>query len=135
VSGGGEANRIPTIDVARFYGIVLVYYGHVVERLMYLGSPAAAHHYKFIYSFHMLLFFVLAGFIAKESVPDLNVGAFVRSRLMSRLLPFLFFNLLLALFSLGVPRDFPPFPLETAGDYLAAARDTLTVLPIFNIPT
>ncbi|MDX9861170.1 MAG: hypothetical protein RBS99_09650 [Rhodospirillales bacterium] len=131
----GEPNRIPMIDLARFYGIVLVYYGHVVERMMYLGSSAAAHHYKFIYSFHMILFFVLAGFIAKERVHDLGLGDFVRSRLASRVVPFFFFNLLLAMFSLGLPRDFPPVPLASAGDYLAAAIQTLTTLPIFNIPT
>ena len=132
---GGEVRRIPAIDVARFYGIVLVYYGHVVERMMYLGSPAAAHHYKFIYSFHMILFFLLAGFIAKESVQDLDLKDFVKSRLASRFAPFVFFNLLLALLSLGVPRDFPPFPLASPGDYLSATAQTLTVLPIFDIPT
>ena len=135
MSDTGETQRIAMIDVARFYGIVLVYYGHVVERMMYLGSPAAAHHYKFVYSFHMLLFFVLAGFIAKDSVQDLSIRDFVKSRLASRLVPFFFFNLLLALLSLGVPRDFPPFPLATAGDYWAATVSTLTTLPIFDIPT
>ena len=60
------------IDIARFYGIALVYYGHFIERIMYLKNPTAALHYNFIYSFHMLLFFVLAGFIAKKS--DLKFG-------------------------------------------------------------
>ncbi len=135
MSIAGETQRIPMVDVARFYGIVLVYFGHVVERMMYLGSPAAAHQYKFIYSLHMLLFFVLAGFIAKASVQDLNIKDFAKSRLASRLVPFFFFNLLLALLSLGVPRDFPPFPLASAGDYWAATVSTLTTLPIFDIPT
>ncbi len=132
---GGESSRLPMIDVARFYGIVLVYYGHVVERMMYLGSPVAAHHYKFIYSFHMILFFLLAGFIAKESVQDLCLKDFVKTRLASRFVPFVFFNLLLALLSLGLPRDFPPFPLATPGDYLTATVQTFTTLPIFDIPT
>jgi len=30
------------IDIARFYGIALVYYGHFIERIMYLRNPAAA---------------------------------------------------------------------------------------------
>ncbi len=30
------------MDIARFYGIVLVYYGHIVEQVMYTGSAAAA---------------------------------------------------------------------------------------------
>ncbi len=132
---GGGSSRIPMIDVARFYGIALVYYGHLVERMMYLGSPAAALHYKFVYSFHMPLFFLLAGFIAKESVQDMRVGEFVKSRLASRFLPLVFFNLLLVLLSLFVARDFPPIPLENAEQYLSALKTTLTVLPVFNIPT
>ncbi|MCG8510957.1 MAG: acyltransferase family protein, partial [Rhodospirillales bacterium] len=131
-SGGG---RIVTIDVARFYGIVLVYYGHVVERFMYLQIPAGAHHYKFVYSFHMLLFFILAGFIAKESVQDLPVKEFIKTRLASRFVPLLFFNFLLALGSLVLARDFPPMPLDTPAQYLSALKTTLTVLPVFNIPT
>ena len=67
MSTGGETNRIAMIDVARFYAVILVYYGHIVERMMYLGSPGAALQYKFVYSFHMILFFVLAGFIAKRA--------------------------------------------------------------------
>ena len=83
----------------------------------------------------MILFFVLAGFIAKESVVDLSVKDFVKSRLASRFVPFFFFNLLLALVSLGAKPDFPPFPLDSAGAYLAATIQTVTVLPIFNIPS
>ena len=135
MSDSGSSERIPMIDVARFYAVILVYYGHIVERMMYLGSPGAALQYKFVYSFHMILFFVLAGFIAKESVVDLSVKDFVKSRLASRFVPFFFFNLLLALVSLGVKPDFPPFPLDTPAQYLAATIQTVTVLPIFNIPS
>ncbi|MGC3996914.1 MAG: hypothetical protein QM767_05030 [Anaeromyxobacter sp.] len=42
-----------------------MYDGHVVERVMYLQNVAAAAQYKLIYSFHMPLFFVLAGAAAK----------------------------------------------------------------------
>ena len=72
--------RIDYIDTARFLGIFLVYHGHVVERMMYLGNVAAAHQYKFIYSFHMPLFFVLSGFIAKDWAKEEPVGRFIRSQ-------------------------------------------------------
>jgi len=52
----------------------------------------------------MILFFLLAGFIAKESVQDLGLRDFVKSRLASRFVPFIFFNLLLALLSLACAR-------------------------------
>lgn len=130
--GGG---RIAYIDAARFIGIFLVYHGHVVERMMYLGNAAAAHQYKFIYSFHMPLFFVLSGFIARDWARDESFGRFLRSRFASRLVPLLVFNLLLALISLVAKPDFPPFPLATAADYLNAAVMTVTQLTIFNVPT
>ena len=52
-----SAKRFDYVDIARFYGIFLVYYGHVVERFMYLKIEAATLQYKYIYSFHMVLFF------------------------------------------------------------------------------
>ncbi|MCB2100414.1 MAG: acyltransferase family protein [Rhodobacterales bacterium] len=127
--------RIPMLDVARFYGIVLVYYGHVVERMMYLGAPGAALQYKFIYSFHMPLFFVLSGFIAAEGWRALGPGAFAKSRLASRVLPYLVFNLLLILISLVHRPDFPPFPLDSLKAYEIAGISTLIDLPFFNVPT
>lgn len=134
---GGDklTDRIRYIDTARFIGIFLVYHGHVVERMMYLGNAAAAHQYKFLYSFHMPLFFVLSGFIARDWAREESFGRFVRSRFASRLVPLLVFNLLLALVSLVAKPDFPPFPLATAADYLNAAVTTVTQLTIFNVPT
>ena len=59
--------RIPAIDVARFYAMALVFYGHFIERFMLLKNPAGFTQYKFIYSFHMVVFFVLAGYVVRES--------------------------------------------------------------------
>ena len=53
--------RIQAIDVARFYAMALVFYGHFVERFMLLKNPAGATQYKFIYSFHMVVFFCIGG--------------------------------------------------------------------------
>ena len=131
----GRGDRIDYIDTARFLGIFLVYHGHVVERMMYLGNLAAAHQYKLIYAFHMPLFFVLSGFIAKDWAEEESVGRFIRSRFTSRIVPLLVFNLLLALISLAHKPDFPPFPLATAVDYWNAAVMTVTQLTIFNVPT
>lgn len=127
--------RIAAIDIARFLGIFLVYYGHVVERMMYLGNQSAGLHYKFIYSFHMPLFFVLAGFIAKDWSAQQSGRQFAKSRLMSRIIPFAFFNILLLILALSFPRDFPPFPLDSWGDYLGGILNTMINIPIFNIPT
>jgi acyltransferase len=126
--------RVVAVDVARALGLFLVYHGHVVERMMYLGHEAAAHQYKFIYAFHMPLFFLLAGCIAKD-LSSLKPLAFLWSRVTSRLVPLLAFNGLLVLTSLVFPRDFPPIPLESAADYGNAALMSLTWLTVFNVPT
>ena len=43
-----ETGRIWLIDVARFYAMSLVFYGHFIEELIPLNNPAAAGIYKFI---------------------------------------------------------------------------------------
>ncbi len=128
-----DADRIAGLDTARFLGLLLMYFGHVVERVMYLQNAAAAAQYKLVYSFHMPLFFVLAGIVAKDRPQPL--GAFLRARLASRVVPLLFFNLLLAALSLAHRPDFPPVPLATAADYGRAGLATVTVLTVFNVPT
>jgi acyltransferase len=130
-----EANRIAALDVARIFGLFAVYYGHVVEQTMYLGNPASALQYKFIYSFHMPLFFVLSGAIARDWGKEMGPLAFAKSRLASRVAPLLAFNLALCLISLAVTPAFPPIPLHTAADYSHAIVMTLTRLPAFDIPT
>ena len=127
--------RLAYADVARLIGIFLVYHGHVVERMMYLGNAAAAHQYKFIYSFHMPLFFVLSGLIAKDWAAEQSIGQFAKSRFFSRIVPLIFFNAAMALLSLIHKPDFPPIPLATGADYASTALMTALQLPVFNVPT
>ena len=67
-------------------------YGHFIERVMYLKNPTAAAHYKFIYSFHMLLFLILAGYVASGRDLQLAFVKYLQHRVLSRLLPFVFFT-------------------------------------------
>ena len=55
-------NRITWIDNAKAIGIILVFYGHIIERFYNAGYNTVFSQYKFIYSFHMILFFFVAGF-------------------------------------------------------------------------
>ncbi|MBU1002870.1 MAG: acyltransferase family protein [Proteobacteria bacterium] len=121
-------------DIARFYGIVLVYYGHIIERIMYLKDPTAALHYKFIYSFHMPFFFLLAGFVAAPGKAALPPGRFLRQLAASRLVPYVFFSLLLALLSLVFCGHYVIVDLSSAKGYLQGAVATAMGFPIFNIP-
>ncbi len=126
--------RIPMLDVARFFGMILVYYGHIIERLMYLENPVATAQYKFIYSFHMPFFFLLAGFTVAPDKMLLPVGKFFKKTLISRLLPYFLFTALLAVLSLLFAGHFVVVDLSNAAGYLKGAAATLMGFPVFNIP-
>ncbi|MEM7792900.1 MAG: acyltransferase family protein, partial [Cyanobacteria bacterium P01_C01_bin.118] len=98
------SGRLPWLDAAKAYGILLVYYGHFVERISDLqglvGGTAAFAQYEFIYGFHMPLFFVLSGFVYKDK--GQTTASFVRHRLLTRIVPVIFFNFLaIGVLSLG----------------------------------
>ena len=130
-----STGRILVIDLARFYAIALVFYGHFIEEMMLLKNPAAAAQYKFIYSFHMVLFIVLAGYIAKEDHTQWSPGRFLKNRFFSRLLPFIFFTLVMMvppvffhgkLFNLGLP---------SVDGYIKGLINTIFGLPFFCVPS
>lgn len=56
-------NRIHALDTAKAIGITLVFYGHLVEQVAITdpGNTAAIAQQRFNYSFHVPLFFFLAG--------------------------------------------------------------------------
>jgi acyltransferase len=115
-----DNKRILSVDIARFYAIALVFYGHFIERMMLLKNPDAAVQYKFIYSFHMLLFFIIAGYVAKESDIEFGVGKFLKHRVVSRLLPFLFFTAIFMIVPIFFPGDFAQLKLPSVRGYWRA---------------
>jgi len=129
-----ENGRQSAIDVARALGLLLVYYGHFVEQIMYLKNPAAAVHYKWIYSFHMILFFILSGWVKGARPGTLPVRKFVQSTLASRIAPYLFFSILLAALSLVFTGWFPMLDLSSAQGYFQAAVSTGLGFPLFDVP-
>ncbi|MFF0911449.1 acyltransferase family protein [Microbacterium enclense] len=60
--------RVPFWDNARFAAIVLVVFGHAVQRLTY-DSDAAEALYLLVYAFHMPLFALVAGFFSSSAEP------------------------------------------------------------------
>ncbi len=130
-----KANRILVIDIARFYAIALVFYGHFIEELMLLKNPAAASQYKFIYSFHMVLFIVLAGYVSKESDVEWGVGKFLKHRFFTRLLPFIFFTLLMLVPPIFFDGKFFGLVLPSVEGYTTGLVNTVFGLPSFCIPS
>lgn len=72
--------------------MVLVFYGHFIEEFMLLKNSVGASQYKFIYSFHMVLFIVLSGYISKERKDEWGIKKFLTHSFFSRLLPYIFFT-------------------------------------------
>ncbi len=135
MDAGLKKNRILIIDIARFYAIALVFYGHFIEELMLLKNPAAASHYKFIYSFHMVLFIVLAGYVSNESNIEWSVGKFLKNRFFSRLLPFIFFTLLMMIPPIFFNGKFFGLVLPSVEGYTKGLVNTVFGLPSFCIPS
>lgn len=132
---GSNPNRILTIDTARCYAIALVYYGHFIEELMLLKNPAAADHYKFIYSFHMVLFIVLAGYVAKERSVEWDLRTFLKNRFFTRLLPFLFFTVLMMIPPAAFTGKSFGLALPSIEGYARGLINTAFGLPYFCIPS
>lgn len=78
------------VDISKAFGIFLVFYGHLLEVIVNEYS-VAFEQYKFIYSFHMPLFFFMSGFFGKQSI---NTFQRIKSLTIHRLIPVLFFSLL-----------------------------------------
>lgn len=127
--------RILAIDVARFFAMALVYYGHFIERIMMLKNPTAAIHYKFIYSFHLLLFFILAGYVARESDIEFGFGKYLKQRFVSRLLPFIFFTAIFMVLPVFFSGDFFNLKLPSVQGYIGGLISTAFGIPMFCVPS
>jgi glycerol transport system permease protein len=135
MSGDAAKERIDFIDIARFYAMAMVFYGHFIEELMLLKNPAAASQYKFIYSFHMVLFIVIAGYVAKESRVEWSCGKFLKHQFLTRLLPFIFFTFLMMIPPIFLDGKFFGLVLPSFVGYSTGLINTVFGLPSFCIPS
>jgi acyltransferase len=95
INAGNVTQRISWVDNAKALGIIAVFYGHIVQKIVWTTSiPAAGLQYKLIYSFHMPLFFLLSGFLMKET-QHRKLFIFMKNKFMTRVVPFFFFNILI----------------------------------------
>jgi len=95
--------RIEYLDRARAFGMFLVYYGHFVQKLIQSGGGnLAAVQWRLIYSFHMPLFFFLAGIFWRPNPDFLFV---LKDKLKTRIVPWIVFSLLLVPFWLAFDRS------------------------------
>jgi acyltransferase len=94
INVGNVTQRISWIDNAKALGIIAVFYGHIVIKIFATYPiPAAFLQIKLIYSFHMPLFFLLSGYLVKET-QHRKLVIFIKNKFMTRIVPFVFFNIL-----------------------------------------
>ena len=93
-----DPNRIEWIDRCKCIAIYFVVYGHLC-----LDN-------KYVYAFHMPLFFLLSGFVLNEKKYEFK--DFLKSRINGILIPYIFFYLLTWMYWLVVERNFRSVDLE-----------------------
>ena len=97
-----EGSRDQWVDIARGIGIILVVWGHVLRaNFTLINSPWAKAQDQLIYSFHMPLFFLLAGLFVW---PNLARGRakFLRGRWSAVIWPYLLWSLVSGLIALAL---------------------------------
>lgn len=90
-----DTKRVDWVDIAKGWGIVLVVFGHAARGLDSAGMTFSgfAEVDKFIYSFHMPLFFALSGFFFLTSVKK-GGREYLLSKVSTILYPYLIWSLI-----------------------------------------
>ncbi len=89
-----DQDRVAYIDMAKGLGMVLVLCGHLQNDTVFSFSPYLQGFCRWIFSFHMPLFFIISGilFAAKGEIPELPV--FFKKRFRSIMVPYILFSIL-----------------------------------------
>lgn len=97
-------NRMQGVDIARGIAIILVVFGHLIP----LGFV-----YKFIFSFHMPLFFFFSGFCTTERIKEKKFAPYLLKKVVTLLIPCWIYVNLYFMIRLG------------SHDYFAQIKDNL----------
>lgn len=94
---------LPYIDNLKGFAILLVVIGHVIQ---YLTDPYDFEHhivFRYIYSFHMPLFFMISGMMVKESYTKEQAWQTIRKRFLQLIAPFTLWTIIWSLTFLPHP--------------------------------
>ncbi len=86
------SNRLSWADNAKALGMLLVFWGHFIEKGAFSGYGDLNLVYRFIYAFHMPFFFLLAGYFYRPYSG--RFGSLFVNKIKTRLVPAAFFNML-----------------------------------------
>lgn len=93
--------RLQSFDLLKLFAIFLVLWGHCVQYLLssnHIDEPV----YRFIYSFHMPLFMMIAGMFASRSL-QMPLGAFVWKKAEQLILPCVVWGMLMTIGNIAQP--------------------------------
>ncbi|MBR5376735.1 MAG: acyltransferase family protein, partial [Lachnospiraceae bacterium] len=87
-----DRKRVAYIDLAKGIGMVLVLCGHLQNDTVFSFSPYIQGFCRWIFSFHMPMFFIISGmlFALKGEIPGMK--AFFRKRFSSIMVPYFLFS-------------------------------------------
>lgn len=89
-------NRIDYLDSIKCFAIILVVLGHVLQNVLYRDSFEEMHVFRYIYAFHMPLFFMVSGFVAKFNYPCFTLNR-IQKWAQRLLVPFFAFTFIIAI--------------------------------------
>lgn len=90
------AMKNQTLNVLKGFAIVLVVYGHVIQRTMVVAGQDFFSHpvFKIIYTFHLPLFVFISGYLLAFSLQRRSLRAVFLTRCKSLLIPFAVWSIL-----------------------------------------
>ena len=77
------SKRLSFIDIARAFAIIFIVFGHTI-----VHNSNAYWLYKLLYSFHVILFFLISGYLYKPQSPNLE---FFFKKFLSLMVPYFIF--------------------------------------------
>ena len=93
-----KKTRIKAFDFLKFFAIFLVIWGHAIQ--YFLSSDYSDELvFRIIYSFHMPLFMMVSGYFSVSSM-SLNIGKFLKKKIVQLLLPVFSWGLILWIWQL-----------------------------------
>lgn len=81
-----KTKRLQFVDIARALAIIFIVYGHTI-----VHNNNVYSFYKLLYSFHIVLFFIISGYIYNKSNDTFK---FIKKKFLSLMVPYFIFSLL-----------------------------------------
>ncbi len=123
--------RQPMLDIARFLGMICVFYAYIAEQFMILGDSSARLTYQGLSSFVLSFFIILAGYVAPPTIMELSPKVFGARIVRLRLFPYAVLSLILLVLSVLFTGAYGQSSIQ---GYMYGIFATVCGRPVFNVP-